>query len=153
MSKPLSESAIRRQNSVVARWEASGLSQAEFCRQEGIPEWSLSEWKRRKRNRDAQRKRRAKEKGNARGIEFGAASESAVLDESNHAIGRSGIGVQAFVPVIPQLSSGLEQAPHSVRKRIVAEIVLPGGAQMEVLSGADIDTLRNLLRALMECGW
>jgi len=31
---------------VVDRWRASGLSQAAFCRQEGIPEWALSEWKR-----------------------------------------------------------------------------------------------------------
>jgi Transposase len=32
---------------VVARWVASGLSQAEFCRRENIPEWALSTWKRR----------------------------------------------------------------------------------------------------------
>jgi hypothetical protein len=30
----------------VGRWEASGLSQAEFCRRENIPEWALSSWKR-----------------------------------------------------------------------------------------------------------
>jgi transposase-like protein len=32
---------------VVERWKASGLSQAEFCRQENISEWMLSAWKRR----------------------------------------------------------------------------------------------------------
>jgi hypothetical protein len=31
---------------VVERWKASGLSQAEFCRKENIPEWALSAWKR-----------------------------------------------------------------------------------------------------------
>jgi hypothetical protein len=31
---------------VVARWRASGLSQRAFCRQDGIPEWVLSTWKR-----------------------------------------------------------------------------------------------------------
>lgn len=35
------------QRDMVSKWRASGLSQAEFCRQEGIPEWSLSQWKRR----------------------------------------------------------------------------------------------------------
>jgi hypothetical protein len=31
---------------VVARWRASGLSQRAFCRQDCIPEWVLSTWKR-----------------------------------------------------------------------------------------------------------
>lgn len=38
---------------MVSKWRSSGLSQAEFCRKEGIPEWSLSQWKRiEERNRD-----------------------------------------------------------------------------------------------------
>lgn len=36
----------RHRRDVVTRWEASGLSQAEFCRRENIPEWALSTWKR-----------------------------------------------------------------------------------------------------------
>lgn len=35
-----------QQRDIVARWRASGLSQAEFCRQEGLEQWQLSEWKR-----------------------------------------------------------------------------------------------------------
>lgn len=31
---------------MVAKWRASGLSQAEFCRREGLQQWELSEWKR-----------------------------------------------------------------------------------------------------------
>jgi DNA-binding transcriptional regulator YiaG len=31
---------------LVAKWRASGLSQAEFCRREGLEQWQLSEWKR-----------------------------------------------------------------------------------------------------------
>lgn len=31
---------------IVAKWRASGLSQAEFCRQEGLQQWQLSMWKR-----------------------------------------------------------------------------------------------------------
>ena len=30
----------------VEKWRASGLTQAEFCRREGLPEWQLSGWKR-----------------------------------------------------------------------------------------------------------
>ena len=38
---------------MVLKWRDSGLSQAEFCRKHGIPEWSLSQWKRREeRDRD-----------------------------------------------------------------------------------------------------
>ena len=41
------------QRDMVLKWRASGLSQAEFCRQEGINEWSLSQWKKREeRNSD-----------------------------------------------------------------------------------------------------
>jgi len=31
--------------STVERWQASGLTQADFCRREGITEWQLSSWK------------------------------------------------------------------------------------------------------------
>jgi len=37
----------------VERWKASGLTQAEFCRREGVKEWSLSDWRRRLARRDA----------------------------------------------------------------------------------------------------
>jgi len=30
----------------VAKWKASGLSQAEFCRREGYQQWQISEWRR-----------------------------------------------------------------------------------------------------------
>ena len=40
------------QRAIIARWRASGLSQAEFCRQEGVAEWSLSLWKCRQERRD-----------------------------------------------------------------------------------------------------
>jgi hypothetical protein len=37
----------RERRGFVAKWQASGMSQAEFCRREGIQEWELSNWKRR----------------------------------------------------------------------------------------------------------
>jgi hypothetical protein len=36
----------RKKFAAVAKWKASGLSQAEFCRREGLQEWQLSDWKR-----------------------------------------------------------------------------------------------------------
>lgn len=36
----------RRKIATVEKWKASGLSQAEFCRREGLQQWQLSEWKR-----------------------------------------------------------------------------------------------------------
>jgi hypothetical protein len=36
----------RKKRAAVAKWKASGLSQAEFCRREGLEQWQLSEWKR-----------------------------------------------------------------------------------------------------------
>lgn len=37
---------VRKKIATVAQWKASGLSQAEFCRREGLQQWQLSEWKR-----------------------------------------------------------------------------------------------------------
>jgi hypothetical protein len=36
----------RKKIAAVAKWKASGLSQAEFCRREGMQQWQLSDWKR-----------------------------------------------------------------------------------------------------------
>ncbi len=36
----------RQRKDIVSKWRASGLKQSEFCRQENIPEWALSAWKR-----------------------------------------------------------------------------------------------------------
>ncbi|MGH9440131.1 MAG: IS66 family insertion sequence element accessory protein TnpA [Terriglobia bacterium] len=36
----------RKKIVTVNKWKASGLSQAEFCRREGLQQWQLSEWKR-----------------------------------------------------------------------------------------------------------
>ena len=36
----------RRKIATVEKWRASGLTQAEFCRRDGLPEWQLSGWKR-----------------------------------------------------------------------------------------------------------
>lgn len=42
----VSKYSERERRGFVAKWRASGLTQAEFCRREGIKEWELSTWKR-----------------------------------------------------------------------------------------------------------
>ncbi len=38
--------SMRRKSAVIMKWRASGLTQAEFCRAEGLQQWQLSDWKR-----------------------------------------------------------------------------------------------------------
>jgi hypothetical protein len=38
--------SARQRRALVAKWRSSGSTQAEFCRQEGLQEWELSNWKR-----------------------------------------------------------------------------------------------------------
>ena len=45
------QSAVERRHEqwrrIVGRWQASGLSQAEFCRRQDIPVWKLAWWRKR----------------------------------------------------------------------------------------------------------
>jgi hypothetical protein len=43
-----------RKIATVTKWRASGLSQAEFCRQEGYQQWQLSDWRRWVENHEKQ---------------------------------------------------------------------------------------------------
>lgn len=50
MAKGNFEVAVRRREhwqELLGRWQASGLSQAQFCRRRGIPVWKLAWWKKR----------------------------------------------------------------------------------------------------------
>ncbi|MBZ5672382.1 MAG: hypothetical protein LAO04_22005 [Acidobacteriia bacterium] len=48
MRKKIEKFAESRERRIatVAKWKASGLTQAEFCRREGYQQWQLSEWRR-----------------------------------------------------------------------------------------------------------
>lgn len=50
MATSKSEVAIRRRRrwqELLGRWQASGLSQAAFCRRHGVPVWKMAWWKKR----------------------------------------------------------------------------------------------------------
>lgn len=51
----------------IGRWKKSGLSQREFCKREGIPEWKFSDWKRRLRQVSCSRQVDSRRHG---GVEF-----------------------------------------------------------------------------------
>lgn len=45
MVKGIPDRTSRQREETVERWSTSGLSQAEFCRREGLRPWLLSDWK------------------------------------------------------------------------------------------------------------
>jgi transposase-like protein len=64
MEKPLStvsKYSEQERRKFVAEWRTSGLSQAAFCRREGIEEWRLSNWKRSEAKRGHRDKSKAPE--------------------------------------------------------------------------------------------
>lgn len=63
----------------VERWKASGLTQAEFCRREGLQDWSLSEWRRRLARIDAADRGRRTEREKP-SIEFAPVTVQDVLE-------------------------------------------------------------------------
>lgn len=131
----------------VAKWRASGLSQAEFCRREGIAECSLSAWK--------LRDERAKSKPVRKPLPAKPASAvSAKVAEVPHAnalpvadTGKEPM-TASFVSVIPRRSNN--SVPPACPGNPVAEITF-AGSTVRVFAGTEIDTLRMLLQVLTEC--
>lgn len=123
----------------VERWRRSGLSQAAFCRQEGISENSLSNWKQKALGKSVD-KAKGKETPSRRrksaSVEVAAASEQAALPPLP----------VAFVPLVPERkpSNGKETGP-------AAEITFAGFC-LRVFPGVDVDTLRALLQVMKEAG-
>lgn len=113
---------------ILARWKASGLSQAAFCRLEGLNENSFSSWKSIIADRDLELKR---EKAALRKAE----RETDLKPET-----------PSFVPLI---LAGADRPP-SKQQNAVVEIRLPGAAVL-VYQGVDAETLRTVMLAYREC--
>lgn len=137
------------QRDAVNRWRASGLSQAAFCRREGITEQQFSNWKCRElRKAEAASKpnSRAKRKQVQRGgIEFAAVDEQLVPEQGN------GIMQPAvFVPLVPEKFATAERDTLGYPKRTpVAEICF-GDLSVRVWRGADQETMRLIMEAVKE---
>ena len=135
----------------VEKWKASGLTQAEFCRREGIPEWKFSNWKCSLQRTDEARAKpnRKQAKGTGgRGVEFAAIGE---LGNSSHKHQASGWSKEPFVPlVVPGLRAPHGQVAGETDSTVTVQIFFSRPAVQVVLSGTRSETLRDLLAALME---
>lgn len=128
----------------VERWRSSGLSQAEFCRQEGIPEWRFSNWKCGQQRKDEKAKNHLPQRKTGRrdrGLEFAAIGEP-----SQSIVHRDTWSTAPFVPLV---APGLKQTSSG---EMTIQLFFSRQAVQVVLSGANAETLRNLLSALMEFG-
>lgn len=136
----------------VRRWEVSGLSQAAFCKNEGVAAWRFSGFKRKLYQLESKRKAGARQRQNQRPartkfvqVEFAEASESDQYElpwlQSKYAEG------QASSLPCDERREILD--PRKQSTKVIAEILL-GGWQIRVHAGADVNTLKNLLRAVVE---
>ncbi len=147
MTKRLKASTEQRRRDLVGKWKESGLSQAEFCRQEGIPEWRLSEWKRRvvraagilSQMKKGKRKPRATS-GKSAAVEDSATAK--ITEAPNPKIG-------PFMPLVPVPANGARKLRGMNYISPVAEIQLDGMV-VRIFPGADHETLRALLHVLQE---
>jgi hypothetical protein len=124
MAKSNSEVGIRRREhwqSLLGRWQNSGLSQAEFCRRRGIPVWKFLWWKKRVGAGDEVRPVRRPR-------------ESPELISRR----RAGRGVPSFVPlqVVNSPSAG------------ECELTLRGGRVLRFSAAVDVTKLPPIVAAL-----
>lgn len=112
---------------LLAEWERSGLSQAEFCRRRGIKAVNLAWWKRRLRATDVvdggRRERRA-----------GRAVRSGFVEV---ALSRGSASVSTR-----RAASGVPTADRY-------ELVLPGGVGLHLPDDFDAERVARLVRALV----
>lgn len=146
------DEVARKKIAAVAKWKASGLSQADFCRHEGLAQWQLSEWKRfvEARAREAAAKpvkadkkpSRSADRAGNRGGQSGRSQPS-----------RTQARPQAFVPVtvVGDLDI-VGGAPEAVNDfNCVLEIVLPGGRMLRVSQHCRPEFLGAAVSALETC--
>ena len=152
MGRRLKAITEQHRRDVLAKRRASGLSQAAFCLQEGIPDWKLSEWKRREAkapggdSRQSAQKRKTSRNAN---VEFGTVGEE-VRPPVAEQISISDAG--RFVPLVPG-TPGL-----SLKGRQTEEVHAPVAAEIKldwlvvrVFRGADPETLCTIFQMLKEC--
>lgn len=123
------------QRRFVELWRSSGLRQVEFCKQQGIKEWQLSNWKTRPA-RKARGSRQQESKTQFAEVEFGE-----IYKDS-----RDVAPVQAANVASAEMSA---QMPPEVTCKVVAEIRLQE-AVISIFDGANSYTVREIISALME---
>lgn len=178
MSRQLKYETGRQRAEAVARWRSSGLSQAAFCRQEGISQWALSSWKRDVEYSVADMKKAERVRRRPRRQQSPWDSESdwaAVMAE--HAVSglsmvqfcqvkgisintfrkqrakltrrRSGNGVKVSEPPIsPFVEVKLDGSRTSPEPFL--DVFLPGGSKIRVTDRTPLELLSRVLKTLEE---
>jgi hypothetical protein len=112
---------------LLAEWERSGLSQAEFCRRRGIKAVNLAWWKRRLKGTD--------DVGGERRVhQPGRAGRNGFVEV---ALSRGSASVSAL------------RAPSSVPTSDRYELVLPGGACLRLPDDFDPERVARLVQAVV----
>lgn len=162
-----------QQKEAVAKWKASGLNQAEFCRRENIPEWALSTWKRRELKEEAAKN---DDQAGARSYSPPKSREKmpAFWRRMVQELAQSGLNASEFcrrhgirlhtfhrwrrkfageetVGSIPTKEDFVQFClPGLSKPNQSVEIVLPGGSTMKITEHTSLDLVSKLLRALEE---
>lgn len=121
----VSEDVWQERREVVARFEGSGLSLAEFCRREDLAYWKLIAW----------RKRLAEE----------SAPDDSGVDQDKES------SPPAFAELVVAKGAVEAGLPMDGRPPLLVEVALPGGAVIRVYTGAGADLLRAALEAARRC--
>lgn len=124
----------------VERWQKSGLSQAEFCRKEGISENTLSSWKLRElgRNEEKSKTKRQPHKRAAKSanIEFAAIKESVTKPAA--------LTAATFVPLVQRTALAITKDAGPAAEIMFASF------SIRVFPRADAEILRTLLQVAKE---
>ena len=109
-------------NRLLKKWQASGLTQAEFCRRENILEWQFSNWK-------------------IQAIKEKAKGEASKQPDKT-----------GFVEIKAEKSKpASSNSTVSARSRVIAEVHF-SGALISILAEAEMSDIKKIITALTECG-
>lgn len=120
----------RAWRSLLDKWKESGLSQAEFCRREGLKEWNFSAWKL-KLARKETKGRNSDQDCAQRQVEFAP------------------VRIVEAEPMTSRAHGNQMNSVGNEGRGVIAEIAF-GGGYVRVFAGADLEILNSLLTALKE---
>lgn len=160
----------------MAKWRASGLTQAEFCRREGIPEWKLSGWKRREQKIGKEPySSRGKPRRNLSAVDWpkiiaGYTNSGMTFEDYCRMNGVSRTSFRRAIrkfgkvmPAITESTPAISKTPppenpffqlrmvdieQPVTRGSSIEVTLPGGCTIQVTESTPITLLSKLLKAM-----
>ncbi len=166
--KEIDELTQSQRRAVVAQWKASGLSQAEFCRQHDIPEWKLSSWKRNESRSKTYRARRKPRQYlakrdwssivsgfNSSGLTVGDYCNENGISKTSFKRARDKLAKQANtvraatpIPSNPFLEVRMKDVRMPALGQASLEVILPGGTKVQVTEETPMHLLSKVIKAL-----